>query len=229
MFRSNDEMALRDSLCEEIKLAFEQADVGVVYQRNDSMPYSSIIAYLNYGFGGQRQALVTVSDKGDSSVYMSKIYTVPPGKTGRNVDPGQMPLSFTLPHPTPDLGKAIVRRARQASIESSETIPTNVFEAPQPPIPIRDLKTLGNLIDAYEAHYYCEPYSDLLGKVLKKMGKVSHKGEEWFVEYGGHICHSETAPGSKPVLDPAGEPVLYTNAVNVRLAPFLDDELEPKH
>src|SRR5262245_45966537 len=119
MHRSNDEMALRDSLCEEIKLAFEQAGVGVVYQRNESRPYSSIIAYLNYGFGGQRQSLVTVSDNGDSNVYMSKIYNVPPGRTGRNVDPGQMPLSFTLPHLTPDLGETIVRRVRQASIESS--------------------------------------------------------------------------------------------------------------
>jgi hypothetical protein len=130
MARSNEEMALRDSLCDEIKRAFERAGVGVVYRRYDSMPYSSLIAYLNYGFGGQRQALVTVSDNGDINVYMSKIYNVPPGKTGRNVDPGQMPLLFTLLHPTPELGETLVRRVRQASIEDSETIPTKLFEAP---------------------------------------------------------------------------------------------------
>jgi hypothetical protein len=228
MFRSNDEMALRDSLCEEIKLAFERAGVGVVYQRYDSMPYSSIIAYLSYGFGGQRQALVTVSDKGDCNAYISKIYSVPEGKTGRNVDPGQMPLLFTLSHPTPDLGESIVGRVREASIDDSETMPTKLFEAPRPPIPVRDLKTLGDLIDAYEAHYLCEPYSDLLGKVLGRMGKVSHKGEEWFVDIGAHICHIETAPGSTPILDPDGEPIVHTNAANVKLAPFLDDEQEPE-
>ena len=89
MFRSNHEIALRDSLCEEIKVAFERAGVGVVYQRDDGMPYSSVIAYLNFGFGGQRQALVKVSDNGDCNAYMSKIYSVPEGSIGRHIDPGR--------------------------------------------------------------------------------------------------------------------------------------------
>ena len=229
MFRSNDEIALRDSLCEEIKVAFERAGVGVVYQRDDGMPYSSVIAYLNFGFGGQRQALVKVSDNGDCNAYMSKIYSVPEGSIGRHIDPGEMPLLFTLSHPTPDLGETIIRKIRQASIDDSETIPTKVFQAPEPPIPISKLKTLGDLIDAYETHSFCEPYRELLAKVLGKLGKVSHKAEEWFVDIGGHICHGETVPGSKPILDADGKPVVYTNAANIRLAPWLDDDHEPEH
>ncbi len=61
--------------------------------------------------------------------------------------------------------------------------------------------------------------------MLGKMGKVTHNGEEWFI-FGGHICHTETAPGSKPVFGPDGEAVLYTNAVNIRLEPFLNADLE---
>ncbi len=223
MDRYDEEMAVRDARSDEIIRAFQRAQLGVVHQRSPGMPYSSVIAYINYGFGGQRQVIVTVEDSGDCQVFLTKLYEVPVGETGRGIDVGQVPLLIAFSGTTPNLGETIVRRVRQASMESSETIPTKLFDAPQPPIPIRELKTLGDLIDAYEAHYLCEPYSDLLRNVLGKMGKVSHKGEEWFVEYAGHICHSETAPGSKPVLHPDGEPVVYTNAVNVRLAPFLGD------
>ena len=125
MFRSKEEMALRDSICEDIKQAFERAGVGVVCQRNSGVPYSSVIAYLNYGFGGQRQALVMVADIGDCHVYMSRIYDVPAGKQGRDIDPGEMPLLFALPGTTPNFAETIVRKIREASIESSETMRTN--------------------------------------------------------------------------------------------------------
>ncbi len=228
MDRSYEEMAVRDARSEEIKLAFEGAHVGVVYQRNPGMPYSSVIAYLNYGFGGQRQVIVTIEDNGDCRVFMTKLYDVPPGKKGSEIDPGEIPLLLALPGTTVNLGETIVRKVREASIESSETMPTKLFEHPDPPIPIREFTTLGDLIDAYEAHYFCTPYSDQLARILGMMGKVSHKGEEWFVDFGGHIFHSETAPGSKPILDADGKPVVYTNAANIRLAPFLHDDLEPE-
>ena len=226
MNRSDEKMAIRDARSEEIKRAFEQAQVGVVYRRNPGMPYSSIVAYLNYGYGGQRQVIVTVEDNGDCRVFMTKLYEVPEGKKGSDIDPGEMPLLFGLPGTTPSLGEIVVRKVREASIESSETMPTRFFAPPDPPIPIDDLTTLGDLIDAYELNFFCEPYSDLLVRILGTLGKVTHKGEEWFVEHGGHVCRTETAPGSKHILGPDGEPVVYTNAVNIKLKPFLDDNLE---
>lgn len=80
------------------------------------------------------------------------------------------------------------------------------------------------MIDAYEKHYFCKPYSDLLIQVLKKIGRVNHRGEEWSLDVGGHVCHTETAPGSKPIVGPDGQPVVYTNAAHIRLDPFLESE-----
>jgi hypothetical protein len=60
---------------------------------------------------------------------MLKMYNVPLGMIGRNVDPGQMPLLFTLSHPTPEFGETLIRRVSQASIEDSDTMPTKRFEA----------------------------------------------------------------------------------------------------
>jgi hypothetical protein len=223
MFRSDEEMAVRDAKSLEVKRAFERAQVGVIHQRNPGMPHCSVIAYLNYGFGGQRQVTVTIEDDGDCRVFMSKLYQVPEGKTGGDIDLGPVPLLFTLPGTTPEVGEAIVRRVREASVQDSESVPVKLFEPPEPPVLVSSLQSLGDLIDAYQQHYFCKAYSDLLIEVLKRVGKVNHRGEEWCVESGGHVSHSVSAPGSKPVFAPDGQPVIYTNAAHIRLAPFLDD------
>src|SRR3954470_11685375 len=42
-------------------------------------------------------------------------YVVPKGKTGADIDVGEMPLLFALPGTTPGIGDAIVRRVREES------------------------------------------------------------------------------------------------------------------
>jgi hypothetical protein len=227
MLRSDEQMAVRDAKSLEIKQAFERAQVGVAHQRHPGMPYSSVIAYLNYGYRWQRQVMVSVEDNGDCRVFMTGLYAVPEGKTGGGIDVGSIPLLFALPGTTPDLGHAIVRRVREESVKDSESMPTKLYEPPKPPVPLSELRSLGDLIDAYEKHDLCKPYSDLLVEVLKKVGKVNHRGEVWFVDLGVHVCHLATAPSSKPGVGPDGQPVVYTNAAHIRLGPFLESDRVP--
>ncbi len=224
MLRSEEQMAIREAKSQEIKQAFERAQVGVVHHSHPGAPHSSIVAYLNHGYGWQRQVIVAVEDNGDCRVFMSRLYDVPEGKTGADIDIGTVPLLFTLPGTSPNLADVLVRQVREASVKDSETIPTKLVEQPKPPVPLSEFRSLGDLIDAYEKHYFCKPYSDLLIQVLKKIGRVNHRGEEWSLDLGEHVCHTETAPESKPILGPDGKPVVYTNASHIRLDPFLESE-----
>jgi hypothetical protein len=224
MLRSDEQMAVRDAKTCEIKQAFERAQVGVVHHSHPDAPHSSIVAYLSYGYGWQRQVIVTVEDNGDCRVFMSRLYEVPGGKTGADIVIGKVPLLFNLSGTTPDLGDVLVRRVREASITDSERMSTKLIEQPNPPVPLSDLRSLGDLIDAYEKQNFCKPYSDLLIQVLKKIGRVNHRGEDWFLEVGGHVCHTETAPESKPIVGPDGQAVVHTDASHIRLDPFLESE-----
>ena len=150
MFRSEDELALRREKAREIKEAFERAQVGVEEQHHSGMPHSCVIAYINYLVRSQRRALVTINDNGDCEVFLSKLYEVPPGRTGGDVHPGQLLRVFSLLAGTPDLGSTLVRQVRQHSIEDTETIPTKLFPPEEPPVPFVQLKTLADLIDAHE-------------------------------------------------------------------------------
>ena len=220
MFRSEDELALRREKAREIREAFERAQVSVEEQHYPGMPQSCVIAYINYLVRSQRRALVTIADNGDCEVFLSKIYEVPPGKTGGDVNPGQLLRVFSLAAGTPDLGSTLVRQVRQHSIEDTESIPTKLFPPEEPPVPFAQLTTLADLIDAHETYYFSKPYNELLGSVLARTGRVEHRAAVWEFD-GRHVCHSEMAPGSPKLRGPDGEIIVYTNAANIRLEPFL--------
>jgi hypothetical protein len=220
MLRSEDELAIRKEKASEIRAAFAQAKVGVEEQHFAGVPYSSVIAYINYLFRWQRRAIVNISDKGDCDVFLSKTYEVPEDRTVVDVDPGEIGRVFSLPSDTVDLGHTLVRLVRERSISDSETIPTMLFPTVPPPVPLSDLRTVAELIDAYEAHRECKLYSDVLALVLKKTGRVMLREAVWELD-GNWICHSEMAPGSPPLRGPDGELIVYTNAAHVRLGPLL--------
>ena len=218
--RSEDDLRVRKEKAAEIIAAFAQAAVGAEVQHFVAMPYSSVMSYINYLFRWQRQAVVTIKDDGACDVFLSKTYEVPEGKTGRDVDPGEMARIFSLESDTVDLGRELVRRVREHSTSDSETIPTKLFPVAEPPIPLSQLGTLAELIDTYEVHRDCKLYSDVLAIVLSKTGKVTLRDVVWEFD-GQRICHSEMAPGSPPLRGPDGELVVYTNAAHIRLGPFL--------
>jgi hypothetical protein len=88
------------------------------------------------------------------------------------------------------------------------------------------MESVADLIDAYQAHYSdrhfpLPAYTAALSAVLKKLGKLHHRGEEWWL-LNGFVSHSETAPGSAPAKDADGEIPIYTNTVHIRLAPLLE-------
>lgn len=134
MLHSDEQMVVRDAKSREIKQAFERAQVGVVYHSDPGAPHPSIIAYLNYGYGWQRQVIVTVEDNGDCRVFMSRLYEVPEGKSGADIDIGTVPLLFSLSGTTPYLGDMLVRQVREASVKDSERLPTKLIEQPNPPV-----------------------------------------------------------------------------------------------
>jgi hypothetical protein len=220
VLRSEHELALRKERAAEIRAAFARAETGVEEQHFAAVPYSSVIAYINYLFRWQRRALVNTSDKGDCDVFLSKTYEVPEGKTGSDVDPGKMARIFSLPSDTADLGQTLVRLVREHSITDSETIPTKLLPVVPPPIPLTELRTVAELIDAYEAHRDCKLYSDVLASVLKKTGRVMPREVVWEFD-GNWICHSEMAPGSPLLRGPNGDLIAYTNAAHIRLGPLL--------
>jgi hypothetical protein len=118
MSRSDEQMSNRDEKCREIEEAFKRAQVGTRHQRMDEMPYSAVTAWLNYGFRGQRRVTVTVDDQGDCRVSLSRLYDVPENKTGDDMLVDEpIPLLFSLPASTPDLGNEIVRRVREATFD----------------------------------------------------------------------------------------------------------------
>ena len=86
-----------------------------------------------------------------------------------------------------------------------------------PPVALDKLLTLGDLIDAHEKYYLIDQYQVWLNGILSKLGKVHHRGEEWFVDLAGPLCHSKTAPESPEIIGPDGEPVIYTNAAYIKL------------
>ena len=57
----------------------------------------------------------------------------------------------------------------------------------------------------------------MLDRLAGSRKAATHKAKEWFTEHGGHMCHTKAVPGSKPVLGLDREPVIYTNALNIRL------------
>jgi len=97
-----------------------------------------------------------------------------------------------------------------------------VMQPPPPPVALDRLTTLADLIDVHEQFYLTDQYHTWLKRILAKLGKVHHQREEWFLDLGGHLCHSETAPGSAPITGPGGEPVVYTNAAYIRLDAYRD-------
>jgi hypothetical protein len=226
MYRTEDQLAHRRATAHELREAFERAQAAVEEQHFPASSFSSVIAYINYLMRWQRRVLVTINDDGNCDVFISKTYEVPEGKSGRDVDLGQMHRIFSLPSATPDLGRTLVSRVRGHAIEDSETIPTKLFPPKEPPIPIAQLATLADLIDAHEAYFPCKPYNDLLASVLSKTGRVMHKGAVWELE-GTFVCHSTTAPGSPQLRGSDGEPVVYTNAAHIRLEPFLSRDQVP--
>lgn len=220
----------REALCLEAKGAFEQAGVGAVVQNSPSVHYAVVMAYINHrsewhsmGQGWQRQAHVFFLDGGEEiEVFMSGLYRPPEGKGGRDVEIERLQLLFKLPRNTPGWADEIVSRVRQASRASIETFAVKVVQLPPPPIALDKLVTLADLIDAHKRFYLTDQYHAWLKRILTKLGKVHHKHEEWSVEFGGHLCHTETAAGSAPVTGPDGEPVIYTNAAYVKLDAYRD-------
>ncbi len=221
MSSTDEQMRFRESKVQEVENAFKVAGVGTHRQHFPGMPYSCVTAYINLGYGGQRQADVFIGDDALCKVFMTGIYQIPEGKTCNDLDLGEIPLLFPpMPADTPNLGETVVRRIRGAVVENSEMIEAKLATIPPPPVPIFELKTLADLIESYEKYNFCKEYSDLLKSVLNKTGKVSHKGGVW--EFSNDsVSHSEPTPGSKPHYGPDGEPIVHPSASHIKLAPFL--------
>jgi hypothetical protein len=207
--RSDEEMAVRDAVALEVKGALERAQLGVQYGRNPGMPYCALIAYQNYGHGWQRKILVCISDDGTCSVYMSPLYDVPKGATGERVDVGQFPFLFSLPRATPNLGEELVRRVREASVSSTESVPSRLIPLP---VPLTELCTLSDLIDTYEKYRGEKPYGELLVKVLQRVGKVVHRDRDWWLISGSLISYAESSDA---------ESATRTKSTDIDLAPYL--------
>jgi hypothetical protein len=221
----------RVGLCREIKTAFEQAGVGVIVENYPQVPYAVVTAYINPGSGWhslgpgwQRRAFVFFRDDcDDADVFISGLYRVPDGKVGRDMAIGGQPTPLLkVSRQAVDWSETIVARVRAASQASNDTVEATVIQPPPPPVALEDFSTLGDLIDAYEKHYPTVQYHDWLKEILSKLGKVHHRSEEWFVDFTGHLCHTETSPDSAPVTGPDGETVIYTNAAYIRLDAYRD-------
>ncbi len=226
----------RTVLCLEIKRAFEQVGVGAIIQNSPLVPYAVVTAYINHnsgwhklGQGWQRRVLVSIPDECEEvSVFMTGLYRLPDGKGDRNVAIGEvLPLLFKLSRHTPGWLEEIVSQVSQASQASMGTIEVKVIQPPPPPVALENLTALGDLIDVHEKYYFTDQYHAWLKRILSKLGKVHYRGEEWFIDFGGHLCHTETAPGSARVTGPDGEPVIYTNAAYIRLDAYRDLIEEP--
>ncbi len=227
----------RGALCLAVKAAFEHAGVGAIIQDYPMVPYATVKAYINHnsgwhtlGLGWQRQALAFIrDDREEVHVYMTGLYRVPDGKTGQDVASGeQIPLLFTLSRRTPGWFEEVVSRVRLASQANTDTIEVAVIQPPPPPVALEELATLGDLIDVYEKFYFTDQYHAWLMAILSKLGKVHHRHDEWFIDFSGHLCHTETAPTSAAVTGPDGEPVIYTNAAYIRLDAYRDLICEPR-
>lgn len=218
---------LRGEKGNAIKAAFERAGVGAVYREYPTVNHSWVSAFINpssgwhsLGPGWQRQALVIIEDQ-QCSVTLSHLYQLPKGKGANDLARLELPISvLRLPIDADDLAETIVNAVRQASLENTATTEVELKTPPPPPVPLSHLNTLADLIEVSEKFYPEDAYQAFLMKVLKKTGKVLYKGEEWFLDHGGLICHSETAPGSAIVRGPDGEPVIYTNAAYIKLDTF---------
>jgi hypothetical protein len=132
-------MAKRVARAAEIQEAFRSAGVGVHVEHSDEMPKSTVIAFVDSGSGWtnpgtrwERQIIVFIGDNGDCIAYMTKFYVLPEGKTGADVDTGEETwrLLFEIPGSTPDLGEAVVRKAREASDQDQGTMPTRLIAPP---------------------------------------------------------------------------------------------------
>jgi hypothetical protein len=117
---------------------------------------------------------------------------------GDRVDVGEVPVLFELPSSTPNLGPEIRRRVREASLSDSETVPANLLEKPrEPPIPVGQLETVADLIQAFHDQYRSETYAVALQTCLERVGTVVHGGrrEEWFITETGRLVYRRLGEG----------------------------------
>lgn len=119
MFRTHEEMAVRDATCREVSDAFGRAGVMSRHNRMPAMPCSSVVAWSPYGPSRQRRAVVTVEDGGACHVFMTAVHDVAEGCSGDDSLGGLAigPLC-ALPAGTPRLGDEILRRLRAADDEA---------------------------------------------------------------------------------------------------------------
>lgn len=117
MIRSEEQLAIRDRVCREVEEAFRRARVGTRYQRSPWDQYCYVTAYLNYGYRGQRQAIVAVADDGSCRAHVSELYDVPEGMTGSDVQLPMLPTLASLPADTPNIADAIVKAIKNATFD----------------------------------------------------------------------------------------------------------------
>ncbi|MGO9600874.1 MAG: hypothetical protein ACLP7Q_23075 [Isosphaeraceae bacterium] len=104
-----------------------------------------------------------------------------------------------------------------------------MIQPPPPPVALENLVTLGDLIDVHEKYYLTEHYHTWLKRILSKLGKVHYRREEWSMDFGGQLCHTETAAESAPVTDSDGNPIMYTNAAYIKLDAYRELIEESHH
>jgi hypothetical protein len=113
MYRSDEEMAVRDEKCREISDAFARAGVGVRYNRMPQMGCSSIVGWETCGPTSQRRTIVTIDDAGDCRIYLSHVCVVAAGNEGVDMLSGMAaPMLCMLPAAVQNLGAEVLRRLR---------------------------------------------------------------------------------------------------------------------
>ena len=179
-----------------------EAQLGTHFANNRTKSHADVVAYQNFGDGGQRRFIVRVCDDGICRVHMSKILQIP-NDMHSYVDVGELPGLFALAVSTPDIGTEVVRRARKASLEDSEMEPAKLLEKqPEPLIPVSQFETVAALIQAFHDQYRSEVYAKVLQTCLERVGAVFYAGrrEEWFLNEIGVMVYrkvgeNETSSG----------------------------------
>lgn len=175
--------ATRERIARQIQAAFTEAELGTHFANDKRKPYAEVPAYHNFDAGGQRRFIIRVWDDGMCRVHMSRIMQIPKGM-GDWVDVGDLPILLELPCTAAEIGSEIRRRTRQASLEDSETVPATLLDRQrEPPIPVGQLETVAELIQAFHDQYRSETYSRALQSCPERAGTVFHPGrrEEWFI------------------------------------------------
>lgn len=115
LFRSNDEMKIRNERGQAILAGFQAKGVGTRFDPSPSTDQAWVYTYFNLPDRRQRQALVAIDDVGSCSIYLSAIYEIPEGKTTNDIKIGELPRISQIPADVQNIAEQVVNIACQAA------------------------------------------------------------------------------------------------------------------